>query len=87
MWNSKVFDGSEPRLALYSSLISHFRIFWKKSKNRCQKGGQKLNFLMKKRSLGAKGSIVSVIFDFLLRSKHNGFFGIDFGRQNLINLA
>ena len=24
---SKVFDGSEPRLALYSSLITHFRIF------------------------------------------------------------
>ena len=27
---SKVFDGSEPRLALYSSLITHFRIFRKK---------------------------------------------------------
>ena len=29
----------------------------KKMKNRCQKGGQKSYFLMKKRSLGAKGSI------------------------------
>ena len=28
----KVFDGSEPRLALYSSLISHFRHFWKKNR-------------------------------------------------------
>ena len=27
---SKVFDGSEARLALYSSLISHFRHFQKK---------------------------------------------------------
>ena len=41
----EVFDGSEPRLALYSSLISHFRRFWKKSKNRCQKGAQKSCFL------------------------------------------
>ena len=33
MQNIKLFDGSEPRLALYSSLISHFRHFWKQSKN------------------------------------------------------
>ena len=41
MWKSEVFDGSEPRLVLYSSLITHFRRFRKKSKNRCQKGAQK----------------------------------------------
>ena len=29
MRKSKVFDGSEPRLALYSSLITHFRNFRK----------------------------------------------------------
>ena len=58
---SMVFDGSEPRLALYSSLISHFRHFWKNSKKRCQKGGQKSCFLIPKPTFGAQGSIESAI--------------------------
>ena len=60
---SKVFDGSEPRLALYSSLISHFCNFRKKSKNRCQKGAQKLWFLIQNATLDAQGSIYPTFFD------------------------
>ena len=57
-----LFDGSEPRFALYSSLISHFRRFLKKSKNRCQKGPEKSCFLIQNRSLDAPGSIDSAIW-------------------------
>jgi len=59
----KVFDGSEPRLALYSSLISHFFDFRKGLKNRCQKGGQKLSFLVQNATLDAQGSIYPTFFD------------------------
>ena len=48
MRKSKLFDGSKPRLALYSSLISHFCTFWKKLKNQCQNVLQKFCFLIKK---------------------------------------
>ena len=41
----KVFDGSEPRLALYSSLISHFRHFRKNTKKTVSKGIPKVMFL------------------------------------------
>ena len=34
----KVSDGPEPRLTLYSSLISHFRTFRKQLKNQCKNG-------------------------------------------------
>ena len=47
-----VFDGSEPRLALYSSLISHFRNFRKKLKNRCQNGSENPSELVQKSTLG-----------------------------------
>ena len=67
MPKSKVFDGSEPRLALYSSHISHFRPFRKISKNRCKKGCQKLLFLVQKLALGAQESIDSAIFARFLR--------------------
>ena len=63
MRKSKVFDGSEPRLALYSSLISHFFDFRKRSKNRCQKGGEKLSFLIQNATLDAQGSIYPTFFD------------------------
>ena len=61
--NRRFFDGSEPRLALYSSLISHFCHFRKNRKNRCQKGSQKSLFLVQKPTLGAPGAIDSTIFD------------------------
>ena len=59
----EVFDGSEPRLALYSSLISHFFDFRKGLKNRCQKGGEKLSFLVQNATLDAQGSIYPTFFD------------------------
>ena len=58
----EVFDSSEPRLALYSSLISHFFDFRKRLKNRCQKGGQKLSFLIQNATLDAQGSIYPTFF-------------------------
>ena len=62
MRKSKVFNGSEPRLALYSSLISHIHHFWKQSKNQWKKGPRKSCFLIQKRALDAKGSIEGTIF-------------------------
>ena len=77
MRKSKVFDGSEPRLALYSSLILHFRPFRKKSKNRCQKGSQKFRILVQKLILGApgtsQGSILRIFGCLRLTSKNNDF--------------
>ena len=75
MRKSKVFDGPEPRLALYSSLITHFRRFRKKSKNRCKKGCQKLSFLVQKPALGAQGPIDSAFFDDLGELEKSSFFG------------
>ena len=46
MRKSMNFDGSEPRLALYSSLILHFCHFRKKWKKRSKTGGQKSCFLI-----------------------------------------
>ena len=64
MRKSKVFDdGSEPRLALYPSLISHFFDFRKKLKIRCQKGSQKLSFLVQNETLDGQGSIYPTFFD------------------------
>ena len=57
-----VFDGSEPRLALYSSLFSHFFDFRKRSKNRCQKGRQKLSFLVQNATLDAPRVDLSDVF-------------------------
>ena len=74
MRKSKVFDGSEPRLALYSSLITHFRRFRKKSKNRCQKGAQKLCFFVQKRASDAAGSINSAIGSVFGRFQKSLFF-------------
>ena len=49
---------AQNHVSRYTLRLFHtFAIFEKKSENRCQKGGQKSHFLMKKRSLGAKGSI------------------------------
>ena len=59
------FDDSEPRLALYSSLISHFRHFQKRSKNQCKRGFQNSCFLMKNWYFWTPGSFdsaISVIF-------------------------
>ena len=56
-----LFDGSEPCLALYSSLISHFRHFQKRSKNQC-KQISKVMFFDEKLTLGRPRLIYSPIF-------------------------
>ena len=68
------FDGSEPRLALYSSLVSHFGNFCKKLKSVCKKGSQKCCFLVQIRAVGATGSIDSAIFDVLEVFEKSMFF-------------
>ena len=74
MKKSMLFHGSERRLALYSSLISHFRPFLKKSKNLCQQGANKSCFLMKNVPLGAEGSIYSPFWAVFEGSKNQCFF-------------
>ena len=56
-----LFDGSEPRLALYSLLISHFRHFQKRLKNQCKKGLHNSCFFMKDWYFWTPGSFDSVI--------------------------
>ena len=87
MRKSKVFDGSEPRLALYSCLFHTFAIFEKSRKINGKRESQGRAFWYKKGVLGVTGPIDSVIFEVLLRSKHHGSFGIDLGRQNCIKIA
>ena len=81
MPKSMIFDCSEPRLALYSSLISHFCHFRKTSKNRCKKGCQKLSFLVPKPALAAQGPIDSAFFDDLGELEKSTFFGNRSGSQ------
>ena len=58
---SKVFDDSEPRLALYSSLITHFRNFLKKNEKPMPKGMPKVLFFVQKQTLGGLGLMDSAI--------------------------
>ena len=79
----KVFDGSEPRLALYSSLISHFFDFRKKLKIRCQKGSQKLSFLVQTETLNGQGSIYPTFFDDFEKYEKSVIFWCRSGRQKV----
>ena len=68
-----LFDGLEPRLALYSSLISHFRHFGKMSKNQCKKGLQNSCFLMKDWYFWTPGSFdsaISVVFGAISKNRN-----------------
>ena len=56
----------------YKIPISQF--FREKIKKRCQKGGQKLTFWTPLRTRGVRGSIVSAIFDVLVRCQKTMFF-------------
>ena len=88
MPKSKVFDSSEPRLALYSSLILHFRHFRTISKKQCKKAYKKLLSLVQKPALGAQGLIDSAFFDDLGELETSQFFGNGSGSQkNLENWA
>ena len=75
MRKSMLFDGSEPCLALYSSLISHFCHFRKTLKNPCKKGCQKSLIFVQKRDLGAQGSIDSTILGDFWGFKKSLIFG------------
>ena len=71
----EVFDDSEPRLVLYSSLISHFCHFQKRSENQCKKGCHKLSFLIQKPALGAHWPIDFAFFEDLGELEKSKFFG------------
>ena len=75
-----VFDGSEPRLALYSSLISHFRHFQKMSKNQCKKGIQISCFLMQNWDFWTPRSIDSAILVVFGRCRKILIFYVGLGR-------
>ena len=83
MRKSMNFDGSEPRLALYSSLILHFCHFRKISKNLCKKGCQKLSFLVQKPALGAQGPSDSAFFDDLGELENHCFFETVLGAKRI----
>ena len=53
-----LFDGSEPRLALYSSLISHFRNFQEKPKNEAEQGLKSYVFWSKNVPWASLGSVL-----------------------------
>ena len=53
-----IFDRSEPRLALYSSLITHFRHFRKKSKKYAKRDATSLVFWSKNGPWAAKGRLI-----------------------------
>ena len=52
-----IFDRPEQRLALYSSLITHFRHFWKILKNRCKNVPKSRAFLWTIEPLGPQGRV------------------------------
>ena len=83
MRKSKVFDGSEPRLALYSSLITHFRRFRKKSKNRCQKEPKSRGFCSKNRPWALQGRLILPFWSIFEDSKNHCFFDVVLGRQKI----
>ena len=78
-----VFGGSEARLALYSSLISHFRPFRKNRKNRRQKGCQMSCFLMKNDALAVQGLIYSAILIVFRGLENHVFFDADLAAQKV----
>ena len=69
-----LFGGSEPRLALYSSLISHFRHFQKRLKKQCKKSLQNSCFLMKNWYFWTPGSFDSAILVVFGRYRKSFFF-------------
>ena len=58
----KVFQKVRTIKSVWSSSISLFIAFWKKSENRCQKGYQKSRFWVQKLAFNAQWSIDSPIF-------------------------
>ena len=75
-----LFDGLEPRLALYSSLISHFRHFQKMSKNQCKKGIQISCFLMQNWDFWTPRSIDSALLVVFGRCRKIVIFYVGLGR-------
>ena len=69
----KVFDSSKRRLALYSSLISHFCHFRKIPKNRCRNGHQNHRKLVQNPTWRRPVAIDSSIFVVLERCKKHVF--------------
>ena len=66
MRKSKVFDGSEPRLALYSSLITHFCHFRKTQKINAKRDAQNRVFGSENEPWAPKGRFFqyfSLIFE------------------------
>ena len=75
-----LFDGSEPRLALYSSLISHFRHFQKMSKNQCKKVSKFHAFLMLNWDFWTPRSIESALLVVFGRCRKIVIFYVGLGR-------
>ena len=75
-----LFDGLEPRLALYSSLISHFRHFQKMSKNQCKKRIQISCFLMQNWDFWTPRSIDSALLVVFGRCRKIVIFYVGLGR-------
>jgi hypothetical protein len=63
--------------------FSIFHNFRKKSKNRCQKGAQKLSFFMKNGPLAVEGSIVRTSWDVFGRFEKSSFFRCRSGRPKI----
>ena len=75
-----LFDGLEPRLASYSSLISHFRHFQKLSKNQCKKGIQIQYLLMQNWDFWTPISIDSALLVVFGRCRKIVIFYVGLGR-------
>ena len=80
MRKSKVFDGSEPRLALYSSLITHtFAVFGKSRKLNAKSEHKSRGFWSKNRSWAPQGRLILPFLSIFGDSKTRCFFDADSG--------
>ena len=83
MRKSKVFDGSEPRLALYSSLITHFRHFRKNRKIDAKREPKSIVFCSKNGPLALQGRLILSFWSIFEDSKNHCFFDVVLGRQKI----
>ena len=83
MRKSMLFDSSKPRLAFYSSLISHFWHFRKTSKIDAKRDAKSLLFLSKNRPWAPQGRLILPFWSIFEDSKNRRFFDVVLGRQKI----